>query len=91
MTASLSPVAFETLASLLKTKSGLIIGMDKLYLLETRLAALVKREKLIDLNGLAERLRRPGSDAIGLTPAATHLYGCASRLPNIATGCDDRS
>jgi chemotaxis protein methyltransferase CheR len=64
MTAPLSPLAFETLASLLKTKSGLIIGMDKLYLLETRLAGLVKREKLIDLNGLAERLRRPGNDAL---------------------------
>ena len=38
--------------------------MDKLYLLETRLAGIVKREKLADLNGLAERLRRPGSDAL---------------------------
>ena len=37
MTTPLSPLAFETLAQLLKTKSGLIIGMDKLYLLETRL------------------------------------------------------
>jgi chemotaxis protein methyltransferase CheR len=65
MTAPLSPLAFETLATLLKTKSGLIIGMDKLYLLETRLAGIVKREKLTDMNGLAERLRRPGSDALG--------------------------
>jgi chemotaxis protein methyltransferase CheR len=65
MTAPLSPLGFETLATLLKTKSGLIIGTDKLYLLETRLAGLLKREKLSDLNGLAERLRRPGSDALG--------------------------
>jgi chemotaxis protein methyltransferase CheR len=64
MSAPLSPLAFETLSSLLKTKSGLIIGMDKLYLLETRLAGLIKREKLTDLNGLAERLRRPGGDAV---------------------------
>ena len=64
MTAPLSPAAFETLASPLKTKSGLIIGMDKLYLLETRLTGIVKREKLNDLNGLAERLRRPGSDVV---------------------------
>jgi chemotaxis protein methyltransferase CheR len=64
MTAPLSPLAFETLATLLKTKSGLVIGTDKLYLLETRLAGLVKREKLPDLNGLAERLRRHGSDAL---------------------------
>jgi chemotaxis protein methyltransferase CheR len=64
MTAPLSPIAFDTLATLLKTKSGLMIGMDKLYLLETRLAGIVKREKLADLNGLAERLRRPGSDTL---------------------------
>jgi chemotaxis protein methyltransferase CheR len=64
MTASLSQASFDTLASLLKTKSGLIIGMDKLYLLETRLASIVKREKVPDMNVLAERLRRPGSDAL---------------------------
>jgi chemotaxis protein methyltransferase CheR len=65
MSARLSPLAFETLSTLLKTRSGLIIGMDKLYLLETRLAGLVKREKLADLNALAERLRRPAADALG--------------------------
>src|SRR6202012_3678762 len=64
MTATLSPLAFETLATLLKTKSGLIIGIDKLYLLETRLAPIVKREKLAELNWLGERLRRPGSDGL---------------------------
>ena len=64
MTATLSPTSFDTLANLLKTKSGLVIGMDKLYLLETRLGGIVKREKLADMNGLAERLRRPGSDAL---------------------------
>jgi chemotaxis protein methyltransferase CheR len=64
MTAPLSPLAFDTLANLLKTKSGLIVGTDKHYLLETRLAGIVKRDKLGDLNGLAERLRRLGSDAL---------------------------
>jgi hypothetical protein len=43
MTAPLSPLAFDTLANLLKTKSGLVIGKDKLYLLETRLSEIVKR------------------------------------------------
>jgi chemotaxis protein methyltransferase CheR len=64
MTAPLSPLAFDTLANLLKTKSGLVIGKDKLYLLETRLSEIVKREKLADMNVLAERLRRPGSDTL---------------------------
>ena len=53
MTAPLSPAAFETLATLLKTKSGLIIGMDKLYLLETRLGRHRQARK-------TERYERPG-------------------------------
>jgi chemotaxis protein methyltransferase CheR len=64
MTAPLSPLAFETLSGLLKAKSGLVIGKDKIYLLETRLVGLVKREKLADMNELADRVRRPGSDAL---------------------------
>jgi chemotaxis protein methyltransferase CheR len=64
MTAPLLPLAFDTLAGLLKAKSGLMIGKDKLYLLETRLVGIIKREKIADLNELAERLRRPGSDAL---------------------------
>lgn len=64
MTAPLSPLSFETFATLLKTRSGLVIGTDKLYLLETRLAPLLKREKLPDMNGLAERLRRPGAEVL---------------------------
>lgn len=48
---------FETFATLLKTRSGLVIGPDKHYLLETRLAPIVKREGLRDLTSLADRLR----------------------------------
>ncbi len=64
MTATLTTASFETFSGLLKNSSGLIIGMDKLYLLETRLAGIVKREKLADMNQLAERLRRPGNDKL---------------------------
>jgi len=48
---------FETIASLLKVRSGLSIGQDKLYLLDTRLAPILKRYQLPNLNALAERLR----------------------------------
>jgi chemotaxis protein methyltransferase CheR len=48
---------FETIASLLKARSGLAIGQDKLYLLDTRLAPILKRYHLPNLNALAERLR----------------------------------
>ena len=64
MSQALSAAAFDTFATLLKSRSGLVIGTDKLYLLETRLAPILKREKLRDLAALAERLRLPGRDAV---------------------------
>ena len=64
MTAPLTSAAFQTLAGTLKTRSGLVIGQDKIYLLETRLGAILRREKLPDLNALADVLRRPGQDIL---------------------------
>ena len=64
MSQALSTAAFETYAALLKSRSGLVIGTDKLYLLETRLASILKREKLRDLAALAERLRAPGNEPV---------------------------
>ena len=64
MSAALSRNAFDTLANLLKARSGLAIGLDKTYLLETRLAGLLKRDNLPDLNILAERLRRPDCEKL---------------------------
>lgn len=64
MTAVLSAISFDTLAGLLKARSGLVIGQDKIYLLETRLAGIMKREALADLNALAEKIRRPGADPL---------------------------
>jgi len=51
---------FAAIAEVLKARSGLVVGPDKLYLLETRLAPIIKREKLRDLSELSTRLR-PGS------------------------------
>jgi chemotaxis protein methyltransferase CheR len=48
----------------LKARSGLAIGPDKLYLLDTRLAPILKRNELRDLNALAERLRGPRADVL---------------------------
>jgi len=64
MSAALSAAAFGTLADLLKSRSGLVIGPDKTYLLETRLAPILKREKLRDLSALAEKLRGRGAEAV---------------------------
>lgn len=48
---------YETIANLIRARSGLALGPDKLYLVETRLAPLLRREGLQDLGALAERLR----------------------------------
>jgi chemotaxis protein methyltransferase CheR len=64
MSQALSSAAFDTFATLLKSRSGLVIGTDKLYLLETRLASIVKNEQLRDLAALADRLRASGNEAL---------------------------
>ncbi len=47
---------YETIAQLIRARSGLVLGPDKLYLMEARLASLMMREGLRDLGDLAERL-----------------------------------
>lgn len=64
MTAPLTSAAFAALADLLKTKSGLIIGPEKTYLLETRLGPILKRTGLADLNALSERVKRAPLDPL---------------------------
>ncbi|MEI7712481.1 MAG: CheR family methyltransferase [Rhodospirillales bacterium] len=64
MSAVLTAASFAALADLLKTKSGLIIGPDKTYLLETRLGPILKRVGLPDLNALADRIKRAPMDAL---------------------------
>ena len=64
MTQVLPAAVFETFAALLKSRSGLVIGPDKLYLLETRLAPILKQEKLRDLSALADRLRSPNAEPL---------------------------
>jgi chemotaxis protein methyltransferase CheR len=56
-TLPLRPHTFETLAWILYTGSGLSIGPDKGYLLETRLGPILRQHALRDLDALAERLR----------------------------------
>jgi chemotaxis protein methyltransferase CheR len=64
MNTALSPATFNFFAELLRGRSGLVIGQDKIYLLETRLAPILKREKLRDLNELADRLHGRDADAM---------------------------
>jgi chemotaxis protein methyltransferase CheR len=64
MTSVLTTASFDAIAGMLKTRSGLTIGRDKVYLLETRLTGILTREKLPDLNRLAEALRGLRGEAL---------------------------
>jgi chemotaxis protein methyltransferase CheR len=58
----MKPHSFDALATMLRTASGLVLGPDKSYLLETRLAPVLKRHGVRDLDALAALLA-PGGTA----------------------------
>ena len=60
----MTPQGFAVLAQLLRDQSGLAIGPDRLYLLESRLAPLLREHGLADLDALALRLRGGGAAAL---------------------------
>ncbi|MBY0337017.1 MAG: protein-glutamate O-methyltransferase CheR [Acetobacteraceae bacterium] len=57
----MTPATFDFLAGLVKARSGGVLMRDQGYMLETRLASLLKREGLPDLDALAARLRGAGT------------------------------
>jgi chemotaxis protein methyltransferase CheR len=58
----MKPHSFDALAAMLRASSGLVLGPDKTYLLETRLAPVLKRHAIRDLDALAS-LIAPGGGA----------------------------
>ena len=56
---------YEVISSLVRARSGLVLGSDKLYLMETRLAPILQKEGLRDLAMLADYLRSPTQAAHG--------------------------
>ena len=58
----MKPQSFEVFSTLLRNGSGLVIGPDKQYLLESRLGSILKAEGLRDLDALADRLRGRAPD-----------------------------
>jgi chemotaxis protein methyltransferase CheR len=60
----MTPASFETLAAIIRARSGGVLTPDQGYMLETRLGTLLKREGLRDLDALAARLRQPCSEAL---------------------------
>lgn len=69
----MSPADFEFLASFLKLRSGLTLGPEKGYLLESRLVPVARRWGAEGLDGLIARLRRgvPDSMAVEVVEAMT--------------------
>ena len=60
----MNPATFQFLAGVVKQRSGGVLTADQDYMLDTRLAPLLKREGLPSLDALALRLRGPGTDRL---------------------------
>ena len=56
--------AFGEIAAHIQARSGLALGPEKLYLLETRLAPILRQENLKDLAALAQRLSLGRSEVL---------------------------
>ncbi len=57
----MTPDSFNFLAGLVKQRSGIVLTADKGYMLETRLAPMLRRDGIAGLDALAMRLRAPGA------------------------------
>lgn len=53
----MTPAEFEFVAQMLKRRSGLILSSDKLYLLESRLGSLARKQGLAGLPAIAAKLK----------------------------------
>lgn len=59
----MTPLSFDIVARTVKARSGLVLTPDKLYMLETRLGPLLRREGLASLDALAARVAKGASEA----------------------------
>lgn len=60
----MTPESFAFLAGLVKQRSGIVLTAEKGYMLETRLAPMLRREGLPGLDALALRLRAAREEAL---------------------------
>ncbi len=67
------PDQFEFMRGFLKERSGLVLGDDKAYLLESRLTPLARKKELGDLETLIDKVMKGGdaSLAVAVTEAMT--------------------
>lgn len=60
----MTPASFAFLADLVKARSGIVLTPDRGYMLETRLAPVMRRAGVPGLDALALRLRSPREEAL---------------------------
>ncbi len=60
----MTPAEFEFLRDMLKTRSGLVLGEEKRYLLESRLMPVAREEGLESLGDLTKALMVPGAESL---------------------------
>lgn len=76
----MSNATFQFIAGIVKQRSGGVLGPDQAYMLDTRLAPLLKRENLATLDSLALKLRGPASENLAqevaelLTTNESHFF-----------------
>src|SRR5471030_1291396 len=61
---TISPADFMTIAEVVRARSGIVLGLDKAYLVESRLEQLVRSRRYAGLAELAARLRTNPNDAL---------------------------
>jgi chemotaxis protein methyltransferase CheR len=70
----MKPTSFESLATLLRLGSGLVIGPDKTYLLETRLGPVMRKHNIASLDDVATKIRfNPQLARIDFAPGTLEL------------------
>jgi chemotaxis protein methyltransferase CheR len=61
---TISPADFMVIADIVRARSGIVLGLDKAYLVESRLEQLVRSRRFSGLAELAARLRTSPNDAL---------------------------
>ena len=60
----MTPSEFEYLANLVKSRSGIVLSTDKMYLVESRLLPVARKIGKETLSALVAELRRPGQEPL---------------------------
>lgn len=60
----MTPEDFKFVSAMLKQRSGLILGQDKLYLLESRLTPLARRRGMASVDELIAALKKGGAEQL---------------------------